>query len=285
MWKAAGLMFVAMSLVPAGDTAGKLLTGTHGVSPFFVAWSRFAIGAALIGAFAPPGTLRLFGDWRIWLRGLLLAGGISAILTALRTEPVADVFAAFFVGPLFSYALSAVLAREPVTPLRTALMLAGFAGVLLVVRPGFGAGPGMGFAVLAGLCYGAYLSSSRWLAPLAPPRALLVTQLVTGGLILTPVALPLWPAITPPVAALTLASATASMLGNLLLLTAYAAAPATRLAPFVYFQLLAAVALGWAVFGELPDALTWAGLALVITAGIASARLAAAPLPPRPDRA
>jgi drug/metabolite transporter (DMT)-like permease len=285
MWKAAGLMFVAMSLVPAGDTAGKLLTGTHGVSPFFVAWSRFAIGAALIGAFAPPGTLRLFGDWRIWLRGLLLAGGISAILTALRTEPVADVFAAFFVGPLFSYALSAVLAREPVTPLRTALMLAGFAGVLLVVRPGFGAGPGMGFAVLAGLCYGAYLSSSRWLAPLAPPRALLVTQLVTGGLILTPVALPLWPAITPPVAALTLASATASMLGNLLLLTAYAAAPATRLAPFVYFQLLAAVALGWAVFGELPDALTGAGLALVITAGIASARLAAAPLPPRPDRA
>ncbi|RBI84032.1 EamA/RhaT family transporter [Rhodosalinus halophilus] len=285
MWKAAGLMFVAMSLVPAGDTAGKLLTGSHGVSPLFVAWSRFAIGAALIGAFAPPGTLRLFGDWRIWLRGLLLAGGISAILTALRTEPVADVFAAFFVGPLFSYALSAVLAREPVTPLRTALMLAGFAGVLLVVRPGFGAGPGMGFAVLAGLCYGAYLSSSRWLAPLAPPRALLVTQLVTGGLILTPVALPLWPAITPPVAALTLASATASMLGNLLLLTAYAAAPATRLAPFVYFQLLAAVALGWAVFGELPDALTWAGLALVITAGIASARLAAAPLPPRPDRA
>lgn len=285
MWKAAGLMFVAMSLVPAGDTAGKLLTGTHGVSPFFVAWSRFAIGAALIGAFAPPGTLRLFGDWRIWLRGLLLAGGISAILTALRTEPIANVFAAFFVGPLFSYALSAVLAREPVTPLRTALMLAGFAGVLLVVRPGFGAGPGMGFAVLAGLCYGAYLSSSRWLAPLAPPRALLVTQLVTGGLILTPVALPLWPAITPPVAALTLASATASMLGNLLLLTAYAAAPATRLAPFVYFQLLAAVALGWAVFGELPDALTWAGLALVITAGIASARLAAAPLPPRPDRA
>lgn len=285
MWKAAGLMFVAMSLVPAGDTAGKLLTAGHGASPLFVAWSRFVLGAALVAALAPRGTLGLFLDWRIWLRGLLLAAGVSAILTALRTEPVADVFAAFFVGPLFSYALSALLGREPVTPLRTALMGLGFLGVLLVVRPGFGAGPGMGFAVLAGLCYGAYLSSSRWLAPLAPPRALLVTQLVVGALILTPVGLPAMPEITAPIAMLTLTSATASMLGNLLLLTAYAQATATRLAPFVYFQLLAAVALGWSVFGDLPDPATWAGLALIVAAGVASARLTVAPLPPRPDRA
>ena len=74
-------------------------------------------------------------------------------------------------------------------------------------------------------------------------------------------------------AALTLASAFCSMAGNLLLLYAYRIANATRLAPLVYFQLIAAVVLGWMIFGNLPDAFTWAGLAVIIGAGLASARL------------
>jgi drug/metabolite transporter (DMT)-like permease len=64
-----------------------------------------------------------------------------------------------------------------------------------------------------------------------------------------------------------------SMLGNLLLLYAYQLVPATRIAPLVYFQLVAAVGLGWLIFGDLPDVWTWAGLIVIITAGLASARL------------
>jgi len=65
------------------------------------------------------------------------------------------------------------------------------------------------------------------------------------------------------------------MLGNLLLLYAYKTAPATRLAPLVYFQLLAAVILGWVFFDTWPAMLTWVGLLIVMGAGIASARLRA----------
>lgn len=273
MWHALGIMFIAMSMIPAGDLAGKLLTGGHGADPAFVAWSRFTLGAAMLLPFVTGSVPRLLRDWRIWLRALLLGAGVLSIQTALRTEPLADVFAAFFIGPIVSYGLSALALREPVTPLRSVLMLAGFAGVLLVVRPGFGGSPGLLWAVLAGLFYGGYLTASRWLAHLGTARALSFTQFAVPALALAPLGLAHLPAPSWPVAGLTLASAACSMGGNLLLLVAYGRAPATRLAPFVYFQLIAATALGWAVFAELPDALTWAGLILIVGAGLASATL------------
>lgn len=92
-------------------------------------------------------------------------------------------------------------------------------------------------------------------------------------LLLLPLGITRLPTLSPEVSALTLASALFSMLGNLLLLYAYRIAAATRLAPLVYFQLIAAVLLGWTIFGDLPDLFTLAGLALIIGAGLASARL------------
>ncbi len=212
-------------------------------------------------------------DRRIWLRAALLAGGILSIQMALQRAPVADVFAAFFIGPIFSYLLSVLLLGERVTRLRSALMLMGFAGVLLVVRPGLGTGSGIGFALLAGLFYGAFLTASRWLSPVARPASLLFSQLFLSALMLTPFSLQTVPEMTPTLIGLTFTSALFSLGGNFLLLFAYARAPAATLAPFVYFQLIGAVLLGWVVFRDLPDAATWAGLALIIGAGIASANL------------
>ncbi len=272
MQRAVLIMFVAMSLIPAGDAAGKLLSSQLGVAPLFVAWSRFVLGALLVLPFIPKGTMRLLRDWRIWLRAAILACGISSIQTALQTAEIATVFAAFFIGPMFSYVLAAVFLKEPVTLLRSTLILLGFLGVLLVVRPG-GAEPGVLWAVTAGLFYGAFLTMSRALSHLGAPLSLSFTQLLIAGLLLTPMGLSNLPAASLPIAGLTLTSALCSMLGNLLLLYAYRIAPATKLAPLVYFQLIAAVALGWIIFADLPDIYTWAGLALIITAGLASARL------------
>ncbi|MFG6637255.1 DMT family transporter [Sulfitobacter sp. 1A12126] len=276
MQRAIPIMFIAMSLIPAGDSAGKILTSGMGVAPVFVAWSRFAIGALMVLPFLPRGTWGLMRDWRLWLRAGTLALGITCIQTALRTEAIANVFAAFFIGPMISYLLAAIFLRERISLLRSALILLGFCGVLLVVRPGLGGGtggPGLLFAVAAGLFYGVFLTMSRWLSDLAPPLALTFTQLAMSAVMLLPLGLMNLPAATLPVAGLATASALFSMLGNLLLLYAYRQAPATRLAPLVYFQLIAAVLLGLFLFSTLPDALTWAGLAVIITAGITSARL------------
>ncbi|WP_291736457.1 EamA family transporter, partial [Leisingera sp. F5] len=143
-------MFVAMSMIPAGDLCGKLLTGGGLATPAFVAWSRFAIGTALILPFVPRRAYALLGDWRLWLRAGLLTGGIFSIQLALTTEPLANVFAAFFVGPMVSYVLSVLLLREQATLLRSLLMALGFIGVLMVVRPGLGGSINLLWAVLAG---------------------------------------------------------------------------------------------------------------------------------------
>ncbi|MDD9720316.1 DMT family transporter [Sulfitobacter sp. PR48] len=273
MQSAVLIMFVAMSLIPGGDSAGKLLTSGLGVSPLFVAWSRFALGTMILLPFLPRGSDALLRNWRIWARAAVLAMGISCIQMALQTVDIATVFAAFFVGPLVSYVLAVIFLREAVTPLRSALTVLGFVGVLLVVRPGPDGELGVLWAVAAGTCYGTFLTMSRWLSGLGSPMALTFTQLVIAGLLLMPLGLLNLPTMTLPIAGLTLASALFSMLGNLLLLFAYRIAPATRLAPLVYFQLIAAVLLGWIIFGDLPDTFTWAGLALIIGAGLASTRL------------
>ncbi|MEP1766891.1 MAG: DMT family transporter [Sulfitobacter sp.] len=273
MQRAVLIMFIAMSLIPAGDSAGKLLSGTYGTAPIFVAWSRFVIGALLILPFAPRGTWSLMGDWRIWARAATLAAGISSIQMALRVEEIATVFAAFFIGPLISYVLAVIFLREPVTVLRSILILLGFIGVLIVVRPGVDVSTGTLWAIAAGCCYGIFLTMSRWLGSLATPLAMTFTQLFIAALILLPFGVSNAPAWTVTTTGLTLLSALFSMLGNLLLLYAYGLAPATRLAPLIYFQLIAAVGLGWVIFDDFPDLWTWAGLVVILSSGLASARL------------
>lgn len=270
MLRAALLMIVAMSLIPLGDAAGKLLVSGHGASPLFVGWSRFALGAALVAPFVRRWDARALVDPRTVLRGLLIVGGIVSILNALRTEPMGNVFGAFFVGPILSFVLSALLLREKVRAVQAVLLAVGFAGVLLVVKPGFGMTPGLGFAVLAGCFYGSFLVASKWLSEAYAPRMLLLSQLVTGAVALAPFGLTHLPEVDGTVALLVFVSAAGSMAGNLLLILAYKVAPATRMAPFVYFQLVAATALGFAVFGDVPDALTWAGLGLLVLSGFAS---------------
>lgn len=273
MWRAVIIMFAGMSLIPAGDAAAKLLTNSHGVEPIYAAWSRFALGAVMALVLIERRSLHILGNWRIWLRSSLIAAGISFIILAARTAPLADVFGAFFVAPLFSYALSGIFLKEPLTLARSLLILCGFGGVLLVVRPGLSMAPGLEYAFLAGLFYGAFLTTSRWVAPLAPSGTLLGTQLLLSSLMTTPFVIGHFPEITAPVAALTAASALFSMLANLLLLMAYRLAPASQLAPLVYFQLLAATALGWLIFKDTPSALTALGLGVIITSGLASAAL------------
>lgn len=286
-WGAVALMLAGMSLIPAGDSAGKLMT-SQGISPWFVAWSRFALGAALLAPFMTGGLRAmpaLLADWRIWLRGGLIAGTVASILTALATVPLALAFAAFFIGPILSYALAALLLAEPITRVRTILLLVGFVGVLVVVRPGPGMAPGVGFALLAGLLYGGFLTASRWLRHRARAPQLMLSQLLVGAVLLAPGGLAALPAAgqgdgAPWLGALVLASAVASLAGNLCLILAYRRADAARLAPLVYFQLVAATALGAAIFGDWPDTVALAGLVLLVASGAAS--FMARPAPPLP---
>ena len=142
-----------------------------------------------------------------------------------------------------------------------------------MVKPGFGMTQGLGFAVLAGCFYGCYLTASRWLSGAGRPKDLLITQLLIGAALLLPFGAPSWPPVTGDVAVWTLVSALGSALGNLLLIIALGLAPASRLAPFVYMQLVAATLLGLVLFGDWPDLLALQGLGLILASGLATLAL------------
>ncbi|WP_299297673.1 DMT family transporter [uncultured Tateyamaria sp.] len=266
------LVLTATTCIVLGDAAGKALTEA-GFDPFFVAWTRFACAAIALAPFCglTSDSLRVLLDKRVILRAALIAAAISSILTALSTTPLPDAFGAFFIGPVVAFVLSALLLGETLGRGRSALLALGFGGVLLVVKPGFGLTPGIGFALLAGVLYGCFLVATRWLSGAVRPRLLLFSQLLIGAILLTPLgATTVLPQITPGAALLVLASAAGSAIGNFLLVWVSRTTPASIVAPLIYTQLIAATVVGATFFGDWPDLLTLAGLCIILASGLGS---------------
>ena len=282
MLKALLIMLVAMSFIPIGDSASKILTSQLGVAPVYVVWTRFLIGGLILLPFTWRAGLKVWRDWRVWVRAALIALGISCITRALQLAPLADVFGAFFVGPIVSFVLSVWLLKERARAVQAVLVVLGFIGVLLIVRPGFEASAGLGWAVVAGCSYGGFLTMSRWLAGKVDLGGLVFTQMFGSVILTTPFVIGQIPDLTPQILKLTLISAIGSMIGNVLMLLAYKLQEASKLAPFVYFQLISAVVLGWYLFDELPGVWTILGMALIIFSGCFSAVLQSRrPIPAR----
>ena len=272
LYLAALIMGIGIAGIPLGDTAGKMLLSTGAVEPVFIAWSRYGLGAVLV--------LLLYGgrgfdftvltDWRLWLRAFFLTGAITSILTGLSTEPLANAFAAFFVGPIFAYFGAALFLKEKISVLRTVLLLISFAGVLLVVKPGAGMSAGILYALMGGLFYSAFLVSTRWLADVTRPRMLLLSSLLIGTLLMTPWGISSIPAMDTRTSLLILWSAAASAVGNLSIVLSSSMADASRLAPLVYMQLVYATLFGFLAFADLPDVWSFLGLTALVVSGLAS---------------
>jgi len=260
-----------MSLIPLADTAGKLMM-EQGVSPIFVAWSRALIGALCLLPFSGLrlSELSLFFNWRIVLRALLFVGAVTSVLQGIKTESLANIFGTFFIAPILSYFLAALLLKEKITKLRSVLLLVGFIGALLVIKPGFGMTRGIGFAVLGGCFYGCLLVANRWLAGSYRPRFILVSTLIIGTLVIAPFSLDSIPSLNTELSLLILLSALASAIGNLLIIEVNRRLSASVVAPFIYSQLIAATFFGYVVFDTLPDGLSLLGLLILLCSGFAS---------------
>ena len=198
------------------------------------------------------------------LRGLLNAFAMLAFFFALGVTPLATVAALSFTSPLFATILAAVVLKEPVGPRRVAGVLLGFAGALVILRPG-----------LEALSLGALLvllSSSAWAGALIDIKILgrtesSLTITAYAGLFLTPItlaaALPYWSWPSGP-ALLWLA-----LIGALGSLTQMAVAQslreadATQVLPGDFTKLLWATLVGFTFFGEIPDLFTLLGACLI----------------------
>jgi len=270
--KAATLMIVGMLFIPLGDAFAKLAMESTDYSAPALTWARFVLGAILVVPLALALGHFRGADRRFWLaqavRGTLLCSAITCIITAERQVPLADAFGAFFVGPVVATILARAVLGETVRHLEWASVAVGFAGVLLVVKPGFAMAPGIVWALAAGCFYGAYLTATRWARAVGPALGQLAGQLAFGALLLTPFVWTEMMGLGLQAPDLLFGSGVASAIGNLLAIMAFGFARAATLTPLAYTQLISATVLGWLVFADRPDTVTAIGLAVVLAAGL-----------------
>lgn len=203
------------------------------------------------------------------LRGLFGLASMSLMFLSLGWLPLADAVAMSFAAPLFLTALSVPLLGERVGVYRWSAVVVGFAGVLLITRPGAGM---LDWGALVAL--GAALASAvvmvlmRKLGRTDHPAAVCLWFAVIGS-VASGALLP-WQWQTPdPVAFAVMALiGTIGGFAQYYMTQAFRLAPAAVVAPFNYMSILWAFGLGFLIWGEIPDLPVLAGAAIVVASGL-----------------
>ncbi len=270
------LFLAALFLFAALDATAKYLSAFFAV-PLLV-WARYLVHFLIMLLAMAPGMGRAIvvtrRPWLMSLRALTLVGVTLLGQLALKTLPLAETTALIFVTPLLVAVLAGPLLGEQVR-LRTWLAtLAGFAGVLLIARPG-GAlvGPGVAYALGAALCYAVYQILTRQLAATEHPTRLLFYTALVGTLAMSLVLPAYWDGQlpTPAQGLLIVSLGLYGGIGHFLLIRAFREAPASTLSPLLYIQLIWATLLGWSVFEQLPDSLAIVGMLIIGASGLSLA--------------
>ena len=274
----AAFLVASLCVLSVLDTSGKWLQqpGLHhaGVTLAVVCLFRYAVHAVLLSAYAWH--TRADRTWKTAAPVTQLSRGVMMVLSTLfffktlSAIPLAEATAINFTAPLITMVLAPYFLGERLQLSRWISVIAGLAGVLIVLRPGIKVdGMGALLALLTVLCFSFYQIATKRVAHEDP----IVTNLWAGwvGTIIMAAAMPwLWrsPSLDLTGWAVLLSTGVTGMIGHLLQVNAYKYAPANALAPYAYFQIISAVGMGWIVFRQLPDALSYVGVGVIIAAGL-----------------
>ncbi len=255
------------------DTGAKYLV-TAGYAAIFVVWCRF-ISHTVISFIAFQGWRRA-DMYRVnnmplqVLRGLLLPATTLFNFMALRELQLAQTISIFLSVPMLVTAMAGPLLGEWAGPRRWAAIMVGFIGVLIVVRPGTDVfSLAIIWSILAATTYSLYSIVTRKLAMQESQPSLVFYSSIFATVLLAPSALIYGQVPGSTFDWLLLASLGAFGLGgHALLVKASRLASASKLAPFVYSQLLWMTGLGFIVFGDVPDGWTMVGASIICISGI-----------------
>jgi drug/metabolite transporter (DMT)-like permease len=245
-----------------------------GIATVELVFYRFAFGLPPLMAW-----IAVTGSWSAWrterplahlTRGALGLATMALAFSALAFLPLAEAATIGFVAPLFAVMLSALLLGEAVGRYRWSAVIVGFAGVLVVMRPGGTDLPPLGLALALGSALGvaAVTIAIREIGRTerTPTTVLWFTAfaMVASGMLLPFVA----EAHSPGEWALLAALGLAGGVGQLFLTSSLRFAPVPVVVPFDYVQLVWAVLLGWAIWEARPPATTWVGAAIIVASGL-----------------
>lgn len=203
------------------------------------------------------------------VRCVLGMGGMLAGFWAIVNLPLAEAVALSYSSPLFVTIGAVLFLGEVVRMRRWSAVVAGFIGVLVIVRPGSDAFTGGSLvALLAAALTGAVTISIKSLTGSEPAdRIVLLTTLLWIPLSL-PAALSVWQWPHPGTWPWLVLSGALGTGGHFCWTRALRLADASLLAPFSYLQLLIVALLAWWIFGEPVDRHTAAGAAIIIAASL-----------------
>ena len=268
---AVAFMVLGASLIPAMNALAKYLASDYPV--WQVVWARF-LGHILwmMLFFWPRRGFAFFRTARPTtqaVRSLVFFVANVCFITALPFVDLATASAVMFTAPIIVTALAVPLLRERVGLRRWAAVAVGFAGALVIIRPGSTLFDPWALLVLVSASYYAvYQIWTRRLTLVDSPETLIVYTAVAGALVTT-VMMP-WLARMPDSLGDLAAFAGIGLVGalaHLCIVQALKRAPASTVSPIGYFELVTAVLFGYAIFGDLPDAATWTGAALIVGSG------------------
>lgn len=270
------LMLAALLCFALLDATSKHLSQVFNV-PLLV-WARYTVHCLLMLLFlGPTHGRRLVATGKPFaqiIRALLLVAVTGFTMAAFRIMPLAETTALIFVTPLIVALLAGPFLGEHVGAARWLAALLGFAGVMLVARPGGAlASEGVAYTAIAAVCYAFYQVQTRKMAATERPVTMVFYTALAGTVAMS-LALPwIWtgPAPDPLEAAMIVSLALYGGIGHFLLTHAFRHAPASTLAPLTYVQLIWAVLLGWLFYDQWPDALAVVGMATIVVSGIAVA--------------
>jgi len=237
-------------------------------------WARYTVQTLVVLLWLLPkmglGLFRTPRPGLMLVRGAILPLSSLCFFSALKYLPLAEATAINYGTPILVIILAVAFLGERMTRPRIALVLAGIAGMFLIVRPGSVVFQGAALLALgSAVFYGTFQILTRMLAG-EDSRVLLFYPAIIGTVMMT-VLLP-WLGIDVAMpwadVAFIGAAGLLGTVGHFLFILAFQRAPASALTPFTYMQLVWATLIGWIAFGNFPDAWTLAGMAVIGGSGL-----------------
>jgi len=255
-----GLLFVAVT--------GTVRHLGSDMNPMQAAFLRYAFGLVLMA----PVLVRL-GRERLRharlalhaVRGLVHALAVMLWFYAMARIPIAQVTALGFTAPIFTTLGAALFLGERLRARRVVAVLAGFAGALVILRPGLVAvNPGAIAQLVAAPMFATSFLLAKKLTETDSNAVIVGLMAVFVTLALAPPALAVWRTPSPQELAWLAATAVFATAGHAALTQAFRSAEIGVLQPATFLQLVWATLLGLYAFGEAPDAWTWAGGGVIV---------------------
>jgi drug/metabolite transporter (DMT)-like permease len=275
------LLMVAFCITaPLLDACSKLATEAIPVGQIVTA--RFVFqGLCML-----PVILALRLDWQasrrdlalLVFRALCLIASTYCFVASVKVMPIADAIAIVFVMPFILMFLGKFIFGNPVGPRRIAASTVGFIGALFIIQPSLSAyGLTALFPLGCALSFSFYEIATQAMSNRVHPVTMQLHTSIAGALICLPL---LWALdgsgigeldpVTPDLANWLWLFGVGfwASVSHLCMTMAMRHAPAATLAPLHYLELPMAVFLGFAIFGDFPNALTWVGISIIVSSGL-----------------